>query len=429
MSNAASMPASAPKTLFEECLVDGIFFAVLVSWGFLFSGSVSWVASATHVFCSVLACVALFLGGSGKRKMVAVCVGFSCSSTACVDALFVAQLATRLWLSGDAPTFFARGVDTSDDLSVVAWVGAHLLSLGCAVYRARRAGSELGVDSSFVSLGAGLGGSVAYLAWIFFGLSLSKSLFHGAWIVAFFFVLGSLSDLVVTGAPNCALARWCNAFYGAHAFGFVAQYVILLANVAYLFDEDVPLFSSIGLTHGYRSVSGRAQGVALLTAVACANAHRNSNVLSVLSTSEQKRRTLSRLAEIEPIVATVVAVNDTIARVIPFVIGIAIVFARDAAGISRFGILAYATFVWLRGRAQTTLAGWRWEIGVSIAGAAIGVCVGVWLLFFSSSGWLDANQKRVVGAAVFVDAGVALATTACAGWAAHDENLDKRKKC
>ena len=120
---------------------------------------------------------------------------------------------------------------------------------------------------------------------------------------------------------------------------------------------------------------------------------------------------------------------EEIARVIPFVIGIAIVFARDAAGISRFGILAYATFVWLRGRAQTTLAGWRWEIGVSIAGAAIGVCVGVWLLFFSSSGWLDANQKRVVGAAVFVDAGVALATTECAGWAAHDENLDKRKKC
>lgn len=363
--------------------------------------------------------------------MVAVWLGFSSSSTACADALFVAQVATRLWLSGGAPTFFARGVDVSDDLSVVVWVGAHLLSLGSAVYRARRAGSELGVDSSFVSLGAGLGGCVAYLAWIFFGLSLSKALVHAGWIVAFFLVLGSLSDLVVTGAPNCALARWCNAFYGAHALGFVAQYAVLLANVAYLFDEDLPLFTSLGLTHGYRSASARAQGVALLTAVACANAHRNSNVLSVLSTSDQKRRTLARLAEIEPIVATVVAINDTIAAVVPFVIGIAVVFARDATGISRFAILAYATFAWLRGRAQTTLAGWWWEIGVSAAGATIGVSVGVWLLFFSSAGWrvLDAPQAAVVGAAVFVDAGAALATTACAGWAAYDENVDKKKKC
>ena len=437
--------ADAKKTLFEEFLVDVLFFATFATWGLTSSSAtVAWIPTCAHVVFSTAACVATLVARrvvvdetDEKRNVgVAIVAGFACALVGCLDALVVTQVACRLTLNEsnkNNPTTLSWGVDVERDVDVVLVVAAHLLGLTTSAYRARRAGHELDVDASFVSLGAGFGVSLAYVVWIVFDASFSRWAVHLlVFVLVFFVVLGPIVDLVVTFGAPCRPERrraLCNLAHVFHAVGVVAQYVVVLANVAYLFDVRTRFW---GLAVPYASTCARAQGVGLLLAFACANAHRNANMLATSSGSARRveegtaswrggGRTLARLGEIDPWIGFVATLNDATSSVGPTIVAVTIAFAENASGVARFAVLGYATFAWTRGRAQIACSGWGWEIALAIVGGfLVDVGVGIVLLFFPGlvrADDLETTESRIVAGVAFWDALVAVVVAGAASWA------------
>ena len=434
----------AKKTLFEEFLVDVLFFATFATWGLTSSSAtVAWIPTCAHVVFSLAACVATLVARrvvvdeTDERRNVGVAIvaGCACALVGCLDALAVTQVACRLALdesNENNPTTLSWGVDVAREVDVVLVVGAHLMGLTTSAYRARRAGYELDVDASFVSLGAGFGVSFAYVAWIVFDTSFSKFWAHLlVFVLGLFVLLGPVVDLTVTLGPSCRSERrrWCNAAHLFHAVGVVAQYVVVLANVAYLFDVRTKFW---GLAVPYASTCARAQGVGLLLVFACANAHRNTNMLATSSGSARRvdegtaswrggGRTLARLGEIDPWIGGVATLNAATSSVGPTIVAVTIAFAENASGVARFAVLGYATFAWTRGRAQIAWCGWWWEIAFAFFGGfCVDVGVGVVLLFFPGlvrADDLDATETRIIAGVAFWDALVALVVAGAAGWA------------
>lgn len=433
------------KSLFEEFLGDVLFFAAFVVWGLASSTTVAWIPACAHVVASLGACVATLVGRRGdtrdERRSVAIAVvaGWACAIVGCVDALAVTQVGCRLWDDSKNPTSFSSGIDVSREVDVVLAVGAHLLGLTMSVYRARRAGHDFDVDASFVSLGAGFGVAFAYVSWLVLDVSFGKCVWHLLVVLVAFVVLGPALDAGVTFAPSSSSERreWCNGAHIFHTIGVVVQYVVLLANVAYLFDVD----ASFGLlTHPHASACARAQAAGLLLVFLSANAHRNANMLATSGSARKigtssRGKTLERLGEIEPWIAVVVWSNRATAAIGPTIVAVTVAFAERTTGLVRFALLAYATFAWARGKAQVASCGWGWEITASLVGgvlvdAALAVVLLAWPgLTRDGDRDLDDIEKQIIAGVVIVDAVVAAVVCASAGWASAQDAMKKNKRC
>lgn len=440
------------KTLFEEFLVDVLFFATFAAWGLATSSAtLAWIPTSAHVVFSLAASVATLTArrvvvndaDEDRNAGVAIVAGCACALVGCLDALAVTQVACRAWGEDEQknknPTSLSWNVDVSREVDVVLVVGAHLLGLTTSAYRARRAGHEFDVDASFVSLGAGFGIAFAYATWIVLDASFARFWSHLiVFVFGAFVVLGPVVDLLATFSSSCRSERrrWCNAAHALHAIGVVAQYVVVLANVAYLFDDRATFW---GLSVPYASTCARAQGVGLLLVFAFANAHRNASMLATSSGSARRidrdddassssssssragDRTLARLAEIDPWIDVVATLNTTTSSAGPTIVAVTIAFAERASGFARFAVLGYATFAWTRGRAQVAWCGLWWEFALACVGGIVDVVAGIVLSVnpgLVRADGLETTESRIIAGVAFWDAFVAFVVAASAAWAA-----------
>lgn len=425
--------SSLKKSLPEEFLVDALFFATFLAWGLLSSTTtVAWIPLVAHVFASTVATIVAFTTSSNarprRRIATAIVAGWSCALVGSLDALVVAQVGCRLWDTNDAssssrnPTSLSSGVDASREVDVVLVASAHLLGLATSAYRARRAGHELDVNASFVSLGAGFGVACVYALWIVLDASLSRYWLHlFVFVLVLFVLLGPVVDLLVVARAD--RGEWVHVL---HSVGVVGQYVVFLANVAYLFDDETTLW---GLTHPYESTCARAQGVGLLFLFACANAHRNTEMLTATIT-RRRGRSLVGLAEIDPWASFVVWINGATRSVGPTVVAVTVAFAENATGVARFVLLGYAALSWTRGKTQVASCGWVWEIFVALVGGFIVDLAAVLVLLFWP-GLVRADEfedveRRVIAGVAAIDGVVALVVASSAWWAI---GRTKEKSC
>jgi len=379
LTNIVVFTRIVPKSIQEECLVDVLFFTVILLYG-MYEKNLPWITVIIHLIASSCAGIMTTIYSNKisttalMGSLVTIMVSASSALTAVVDSLFLAQFACIIADSEtNEPTLFAYGAKKD---KYVLLITAHAVSLVTGLYRVKRSGLEFGAPSIISNIGVSMSVALTYVIWS------SNGVFKIHTLVAFiiFVCMTSVCDVIVSFGGMSIPKTFAKNLWWIFMLASGVQYISFVGALSLLFGDNQIVTS--GLVHTYTGIHARVQAVVMLAVLAITNSQRSfyiTNQFRVNSRLVSSRRTAAMNANTEIVSCIFVRSIELCENSFPIAAGVVLFFAKDLSAFSRFIFLLYTTLLSLRFQIQARASVWMVVVIICFLGIGIDISLIVWL--------------------------------------------------
>jgi hypothetical protein len=423
------------RSLQEEFLNDVLFSLCALFYTGVVAQHVPWLTIGTHLVASATAALAIAIMDVMKKKTRRACEGLAVAVGACVtasavtDVVFLAQLTGRYMdNSANEPIGFLSMVGPPHPVSFAVLFSTHLFSLGMAVYRAYRAGGELGASSSFVAIGAAFATALVYEVWLFDASTRRRT--DAAFDAHPWVVLGFVGAPLFDAVTHFALPdQWgAQTVWIMLSIVLASEYITLVGSVSLFFSTESIIDGGSrapGWTHKYPGVFAKAEAVFMIGVLVAAQACRCAGAAPLKARMQAgKWKTLATSGEAD-ITATATKLGLFLcSMILAPICNIAILMQGESAMVSRFVLLLYTTQLYVRYWIQLGAGHWMVVMVVNVAGLLVDAAVCLEILYFN----LLVRQPGEIEIIVVITTALSSAVVCFMGLTHHIHQRVQRRK-